>query len=651
MSHVTVIGIGAMGGGIARTMLTSPTTQTVIGYDQNMELVQSFHNEALSVGKALLASNDDTNHPPKRLSEAITSNTDVVILVLVNEGQCDSVCFGGGGENVLGLLKEGSCVILCSTVTATWAINASTQFQTKNIHFVDCPISGGPARAATGDLSIFASGDAASLDVAMPLLKAAGKEVHIVPGGVGMGSTVKMVHQLLAGVHIAAAAEALALAAKAGIDVNQMYKIVNGAAGASWMFGDRGTRMIDSTNTEVKSALGIFVKDLDIVYSEAKKKMSPTPLASAALQQFICGAGMGLGRKDDSQVVKVYERITGAPVGGSGSGGGKTAASEEVEKGVKKNVTVIGIGAMGGGIARSILSCEEACTVVGYDRSKELMVNFHKEAIAVGKGASTTALPTELDQAVTKKTDVVVIVLVNEAQCEDVCFGGEGKGTNLLTCLQEGSCVILCSTVSATWTRKACKQFQSKGILFVDSPISGGPARAKTGDLSMFVSGDDSSLRVAMPILKSAGRHEEVHIIEGGAGMGSTVKMVHQLLAGVHIACAAEALALAAKAGVDVEQMYDIVNGAAGASWMFTDRGKRMIGSTEPEVKSALSIFVKDLDIVYSEAKALQSPIPIASVALQQFINGVGLGLAMKDDSQVVKVYESVTNIPVGKWS
>eukprot|EP00957_Ditylum_brightwellii_P164560 12528925-Ditylum_brightwellii.AAC.1 len=81
--------------------------------------------------------------------------------------------------------------------------------------------------------------------------------------------------------------------------------------------------------------------------------MSPTPLASAALQQFICGAGMGLGRKDDSQVVKVYERITGVPVGGSGSGsgGGKTAASEEVEKGVKKNVTVIGIGAMGGGIA------------------------------------------------------------------------------------------------------------------------------------------------------------------------------------------------------------------------------------------------------------------------------------------------------------
>eukprot|EP00521_Asterionellopsis_glacialis_P012661 CAMPEP_0195301308 /NCGR_PEP_ID=MMETSP0707-20130614/29082_1 /TAXON_ID=33640 /ORGANISM="Asterionellopsis glacialis, Strain CCMP134" /LENGTH=115 /DNA_ID=CAMNT_0040364213 /DNA_START=21 /DNA_END=365 /DNA_ORIENTATION=+ len=115
-----------------------------------------------------------------------------------------------------------------------------------------------------------------------------------------------MVHQLLAGVHICAAAEALALAAKAGIDVDQMYKIVNSAAGASWMFQDRGQRMIAETE-EVKSALAIHVKDLDIVYSEAKSLGSPIPLASSALQQFITGQILGYGRKDDSQVVKVYE--------------------------------------------------------------------------------------------------------------------------------------------------------------------------------------------------------------------------------------------------------------------------------------------------------------------------------------------------------
>lgn len=103
---------------------------------------------------------------------------------------------------------------------------------------------------------------------------------------------------------------------------------------------------------------------------------------------------------------------------------------------------------------------------------------------------------------------------------------------------------------------------------------------------------------------------------------------------------------MAAKAGVDVAQLYEIVNGAAGASWMFTDRGKRML-EQDPDVKSALAIFVKDLDIVHAEAKRLMSPIPVASAALQQFISGQSLGLGGSDDSQVVKVYENVTGVEV----
>jgi L-threonate 2-dehydrogenase len=103
------------------------------------------------------------------------------------------------------------------------------------------------------------------------------------------------------------------MGAKAGLDVNQLFQIVNGAAGASWMFTDRGQRML-SDEAEVKSALDIFVKDLNIVHEEAKKLTSPIPVASACLQQFISAQGLGLGKCDDSQVVKVYESITGAKV-------------------------------------------------------------------------------------------------------------------------------------------------------------------------------------------------------------------------------------------------------------------------------------------------------------------------------------------------
>lgn len=317
-------------------------------------------------------------------------------------------------------------------------------------------------------------------------------------------------------------------------------------------------------------------------------------------------------------------------------------------------IAVIGIGAMGGGMARALLNADDSPaaafkSVAGYDRAVTLVDAFYDEAAALNKAPPVK--PSTLKDAL-NDCDFCLLVLVNEMQCDEVCFGGgtaDSNDDNILTLLPKGACVILSSTVTAVWAKTAASKFQAAGILFVDCPVSGGPARARLGDLTLMASGTQESLAVAKPVLDAMGR--EIHEVAGGAGMGSTVKMVHQLLAGVHICVAAEALALAAKAGLDVEQMYQIVNGAAGASWMFQDRGQRMVSNDDDQVKSALQIFVKDLDIVYAEAKRLQAPIPVASAALQQFISGQSLGLSRKDDSQVVKVYENVTGVAVAKSS
>jgi len=308
-------------------------------------------------------------------------------------------------------------------------------------------------------------------------------------------------------------------------------------------------------------------------------------------------------------------------------------------------VAVVGLGAMGGGIARSLLHSPDIQEVRGFDLNPEAVSKFGEEAAAAGKAADFLPADLRLQCFVTEETNVTVIVLVNEAQCNSVCF--ENDCNNLESILNEGSCVMLCSTVTAMWSRSAFERFAKKGIQFTDCPISGGPVRALAGELSIMASGEDKSLQYIQPLLKAMG--EQIHIIPGGAGMGSTAKMVHQLLAGVHIVVAAEALALAAKAGLDVEQMYDIVSGAAGQSWMFCDRGKRMISNPENKVMSALAIFIKDMDIVYSEAKRLQSPIPLATAALQQYISGASLGLTKADDSQVVKVYEALSGVSVQK--
>jgi len=293
---------------MARSLLRSSEITQVAGFDLSEKLVSSFYDEAKTAGKATEQLPSDL-----KLENFISSDTDVVLIVLVNESQCQYTCFDGDA-NLESIMKEGSCVIVSSTVSAGWSKSAFQRFSKKNIQFCDCPISGGAARALKGEISIFCSGEPSSLEYVDPLFQAMGKEIHIIPGGAGMGSTVKMVHQLLAGVHIVVAAEALALAAKAGLDVNQMYDIVRGAAGNSWMFSDRGQRMIDNPDKKVMSALAIFIKDMDIVYSEAKRLQSPVPLASAALQQFISGASLGLSREDDSTVVRVYEAITGVSV-------------------------------------------------------------------------------------------------------------------------------------------------------------------------------------------------------------------------------------------------------------------------------------------------------------------------------------------------
>jgi len=324
MTNVTVIGLGAMGGGMALSLLRCDDVNEVSGFDLNPEVVKQFYAEAKELGKT---SSSSSLSPPKLLTLdrfVERESTDVVLIVLVNEAQCQSVCFDNDGVNLESLLRSGSTVIVSSTVTPTWSKQACSRFAEIGIIFLDCPVSGGPVRALAGEITIMASGEAEALAFVDPLFQAMAKEIHIIQGGAGMGSTVKMVHQLLAGVHIAVAAEALALAAKAGLDVRQLYDIVKGAAGASWMFCDRGMRMIEYTGDnpeqeKVMSSLAIFIKDMDIVYSSAKSLRCPVPIATAALQQFIGGSGLGLDKNDDSQVVKVYETLSGVSVSASSS--------------------------------------------------------------------------------------------------------------------------------------------------------------------------------------------------------------------------------------------------------------------------------------------------------------------------------------------
>ena len=182
-------------------------------------------------------------------------------------------------------------------------------------HYLDAPISGGAQRAAQGELTILASGSPAAFAKARPVLDAMAAKLYELGDAPGQGAAFKMINQLLAGVHIAAASEAITFAARQGLDLRKVYEVITASAGNSWMFENRMPHVING-DYKPRSAVEIFVKDLGIVQDMARGARFPVPLASAALQMFLMAAASGMGRDDDASVARLYARIGGTTLPG-----------------------------------------------------------------------------------------------------------------------------------------------------------------------------------------------------------------------------------------------------------------------------------------------------------------------------------------------
>jgi len=182
--------------------------------------------------------------------------------------------------------------------------------------YLDAPISGGAQRAAQGELTILASGSAAAFAKARPALDAMAAKLYELGDAPGQGSAFKMINQLLAGVHIAAASEAISFAAKQGLDIRKVYEVITASAGNSWMFENRVPHVLEGDYTP-RSAVDIFVKDLGIVQDMARNAKFPVPMSAAALQMFLMASASGMGRDDDIAVAKMYAQVTGAPLPGT----------------------------------------------------------------------------------------------------------------------------------------------------------------------------------------------------------------------------------------------------------------------------------------------------------------------------------------------
>ena len=289
---VAVIGLGSMGYGMATSLVRAQ--HQVWGLDVNADAQARFR--------------DDGGQPGAVPWDAL----DAVVLAVLTGAQTDVVLFGDDG---IARKLRSAVVLSCATMSAEQARGLADRLP-DGLHYLDAPISGGAAKAATGNLSIMASGSRAAFAAARPVLEACAATVFDLGDAPGTGSAMKSVNQLLAGVHIAAMAEAMTFGISQGIDPDTFLRVIPHCAGTSWMLENRAPH-VAAGDYAPRSAVDIWPKDLGIVLDAARASGFGAPLAAAAMQQFLAASGSGLGREDDAAVAKVYARNAGLALPGA----------------------------------------------------------------------------------------------------------------------------------------------------------------------------------------------------------------------------------------------------------------------------------------------------------------------------------------------
>jgi len=280
-------------------------------------------------------------------------------------------------------------------------------------------------------------------------------------------------------------------------------------------------------------------------------------------------------------------------------------------------IDFVGLGSMGLGMATSLVRAGHA--VRGHDPDASRVEMF---IAAGGIAASESTTP----------ADALVSAVLNADQTRSVLSNTQSVAARL----RKGGVIVSCATVSPDFAKEMEAAAANADHLYLDAPISGGAIKAAAGQLSIMASGTAEAFDLAAPVLDAMA--ETVHRLGDGAGEGSAMKAVNQLLAGVHIAAMGEAMAFGASQGLTPEQVLNVVSVSAGTSWMFENRGAHVV-EADYSPRSKVDIWLKDLGIVTEIAATSGLPVPVSTNALAQFRAASAAGLGNEDDAAIAKYF------------
>ncbi len=296
------------------------------------------------------------------------------------------------------------------------------------------------------------------------------------------------------------------------------------------------------------------------------------------------------------------------------------------------SIGVIGVGVMGMGVVETLARAGHKIYV--RDVVAERMI----------QAATLGAIPCASPAAMAREVDVVIILVVNAAQVEEVLFGAEGAAP----ALAKGSVVILSSTLAPDYVEALALRLAALQLNLLDAPVSGGPARAAAGTMTIMVAGAAAAYQRSLGLLESISG--KVFHLGDVPGTASKMKLVNNLLAAVNVAAAAEAMALAIRAGLDPRRVFDVVNESSGASWMFRDRMARVLqGDYAP--RAAIPILTKDLGLAVDLAAEKAFPLSIGCHVHEIFSAASNASYGDEDDAALIKYYQALTGISLPSTS
>jgi 3-hydroxyisobutyrate dehydrogenase-like beta-hydroxyacid dehydrogenase len=283
----------------------------------------------------------------------------------------------------------------------------------------------------------------------------------------------------------------------------------------------------------------------------------------------------------------------------------------------KRPVGIVGVGNMG--LAMTL-------------RLRDLGFEVHvrdidpaREALAVAAGALRATTPAEL----ARRSEAVIVAVVDAAQSEDVVFGVDGAAS----AMAPGGCVVLCPTIAPTSTEAIASRLAASGLDAIDAPMSGGPARARSGTMSLMVACKDGVFARWQHLLEALA--EPVLRIGERVGDGARTKLVNNLLAAVNLVGAAEAIALAERVGLDAARTLDVIERSSGQSWIASDRMRRAIaGDLAPRAHTTL--LAKDSALAMAMAAAAGVAPRLGGGAAATFAAAVAAGHGSDDDASLL---------------